>query len=126
MPVAYRWLSLRQLRPSAASIGLPPPFDVSEGAVLAQIGILLVWLPLSYPVWRGHIWAKCLVGYSSLVLGLAQCVQYHWILRRQPLYQWLNLSSDALILAVPTFFLSAIMFCPTIGRSFSDAHKESR
>ena len=104
MPSVYRWSH------AAWRIGMPPPFGVSDAAVLAQELILLVWLPLSYFVWQRRSWAMRLVAYSSLLLGTAQTVQYHWMFRSQPLHEWLHLVSGAMILAVPTFFLSAVAF----------------
>jgi len=103
------------------SIGTPGPTAFTEVAALAQRIILLLWFPLSYFVWRRYAWARWLVAYSALVLGFAQCGLYHSILRG---YGSLDLVSEALVLAVPTFFFSALAFCPLVGRTFSDAHDD--
>jgi hypothetical protein len=99
------------------SSGTPGPSPLTEAAALVQKIILLLWLPLSFFVWR-HVWARWLVAYSALVLGFAQCALYSRILSS---YGSLSLVSEALVLAVPTFFFSALVFCPTVGQSFSDA-----
>lgn len=99
--------------------GTPGSSAPIEAAALTQKIILWLWLPLSFFVWRRCRWSRWLVAYSALVLGFAQCALYSRILSS---YGSISLVSEALVLAVPTFFFSALVFCPTVGRSFSDAH----
>ena len=112
MPGWYDWWT------SIVSTGTPGPTAVTEVAAFAQRIILLLWFPLSYFVWRRYTWARWLVAYSSFALGFAQCGLYHSILRS---YGSLDLVSEALVLAVPTFLFSALAFCPLVGQAFSDA-----
>ena len=111
MPAAYRW------SPAAKRIGMPPPFGVSDAAVLTQELLLLLWLPLGYFVWRRRSWAVRVVAYSSLLLGTAQCVQNYGIFGPQSSHDWLNIVSAAIILTAPSFLLSAIAFCLTTRSS---------
>jgi len=83
--------------------------------------ILWLWLPLSYFVWRRQAWARSVVAFSAFVLGIAQCSLYERILSS---YGSLSLVSEALVLAVPTFFFSALVFCPTVGSTFSDTRSD--
>jgi hypothetical protein len=103
------------------SIGEPPPSSIVEAAASIQKIILLAWLPLSVFVWLRHRWARWAVASSALVLGLAQCALYERMLSR---YGSLSLVSEAFVLAVPTLFLSALVFCPLVGQAFSHAHDD--
>jgi hypothetical protein len=100
------------------SSGTPGPSALTEAAALTQKIILWLWLPLSFFVWRRYMWSRWLVAYSALVLGFAQCALYSRILSS---YGSISLMSEALVLAVPTFFFSALVFCPLVGQAFSHA-----
>jgi hypothetical protein len=102
----------------AVSIGHPGPSSLVEGAAFAQKIILLAWLPLSVFVWLRYRWARWAVASSALVLGLAQLALYERMLGQ---YGSFSIVSEALVLAVPTFFLSALAFCPLVGQTFSRA-----
>ena len=114
MPWWYEWWR------GILSIGTPGPSALTEAAAFTQKIILWLWLALSFFVWRRHAWARWLVAYSALVLGLAQCALYSRILSS---YGSPSLVSEALVLAVPTFFFSALVFCPLVGQAFSDAQE---
>ena len=95
------------------SIGTPGPSALTEAAAFTQKIILWLWLALSFFVWRRHAWARWLVAYSALVLGLAQCALYSRILSS---YGSLSLVSEALVLVVPTFFFQRSFSVRLSGR----------
>ena len=103
------------------SSGTPGPSVLTEIAANVQKFILLLWLPLTVFVWLRYGWARWLVACSALLLGLAPCALYSRILSS---YGSLSLVSEALFLAVPTFFFSALVFCPLVGQSFRDAQDD--
>src|SRR5260370_38578433 len=118
------WAASEQLLPlvheylSGQFVGwFAPPLGYQVG-VYAQSAILLIWLPLSYFVWRRRIWARPLVAYPALGLVIVRCVNYVDALTRLGS----ALLPQMVGFALPAFFLSAVMFCPTVGQSFAAVH----
>jgi len=97
------------------STATPGPTLVTGAAARLECGILLLWIPLSVFVWLRQPWARYLVAWSALLLGIAQCASYTEMLRQ---YRSVNIVSEVLVLAIPTFFLVAVSFCPVARDTF--------
>ena len=76
---------------------------------------MVLWLPLSYFVWRRHMWARWSVAGSALVLGIAQCFLFTDMFKSYPSA---GLVSEMLLEVIPTLFLSTILFCPFVAQCF--------
>jgi hypothetical protein len=93
----------------------PIPSSITTTAVYIVNIILVLWLLLSYFVWRSRMWARWSIAYSALILGIAQCFLYRDMFR---LYASAGLVSEMLLEVIPSLFLSAILFCPVAGQCF--------
>jgi hypothetical protein len=96
-------------------IATPGPTLITSIAATVMRAVFLFWLPLSIFVWLRYMWARWSLAWSALVLGIAQCASYAELLRQ---YRSTTIVSEVLLLAIPTFFVAAITFCPTIGAAF--------
>jgi hypothetical protein len=97
------------------TIATPGPTLITSIAATVTRAVFLFWLPLSVFVWLRYMWARWSLAWSALVLGIAQCVSYTEMLRQ---YRSATIVSEVLVLAIPTFFVAFITFCPTIGATF--------
>jgi hypothetical protein len=97
------------------SLSTPGPSAITEAGATAQKIILLAWLPLSTFVWLGQEWARWALSYTAAALAIAQLASYERMFME---YGYISIVSEAVVLVVPTLFLSALAFCPLLGESF--------
>src|SRR5262245_3011163 len=93
----------------------PIPSSITRTAVYIVNIILVLWLLLSYFVWRRRTSARWSVAYSAVILGIAQPFLFTDMFK---LYVSAGLISEMLLDVMPTLFLAALLFCPFVGQCF--------
>jgi len=95
------------------------------------IGFVCVWvasaafLGLSYFVFRGRDWARRLLIWSSLLMGVAMCMSYWGTWRDQHGYRITSIVlelSNAVAFASMPFFFAALLSHPAVAQTFRPNH----